>query len=64
MGTGAYDFTNSGGNPDTAYNYIRATSNLPQVYEDFTASAWIYMTSNPTNTNVGYVIVEQYGNGG
>lgn len=64
IGTGAYDFTNSGGDPDTTYNYIRATSNLPQVYEDFTASAWIYMTSNPSNTNVGHVIMQQYGSGG
>jgi hypothetical protein len=59
VGAGAYDFRLS-----DSKTYIIGPSNLMQLFKDFTTSAWIYLKSAPTNTNLGYVITQQYGGGG
>jgi hypothetical protein len=57
IGTGAYIFkpTNT---------YLKPIETLLATYKDFTVSAWIYFTSEPTDTNLGYIIAQHYGGGG
>jgi len=58
IGTGGYKFIAS------KQTYIQPASYLMSTYKGFTTSAWIYLLSEPTDTNVGYVITQHYGGGG
>jgi len=59
IGTGAYQFRSS-----DSKTYIRPITTLLPTYKDFTVSAWIYFISEPTDTNLGYVITQHYSGGG
>jgi hypothetical protein len=59
IGTGAYHFRSS-----DSKTYFEGPTNLMQTFKDFSVSAWIKLDSAPTDTNLGYVIAQQYGGGG
>lgn len=59
IGIGAYIFRSS-----DSKTYFTGPNNLMQFFKDFTISVWIKLNSAPTETNLGYVIAQQYGGGG